>query len=327
MRNQSSSRFSWPFALSALSKVRVDTVFCLLILCGGLIMVGIDRVDQAWTLWLQQHKWSYLTDTMGQTLFEGERFGGGDPSTLFLIVVFCCYLLSIFMGNCKRLVRCRPQVGFILIAAFWSCLCIVHTLKWLVGRARPLLIYDGLPYSHWYEFGPHFITQGVYNGSFPSGHTALAFIFMALAYVLAGDERHSKRTRISGVFVGLFTIFNALLMGVARTMSVSHWVSDICASILFSWVTIHMLYYHILRIPNLTQSNSHTDAPPFWELKLCFYQLLVVLGFLAFMIGIRAIIEQDGMFLMAMIPPGIFIFKVFWKHSMSVYSRGTGGFK
>ena len=324
MDNQNSKCFWMTSGSYYLARNRAEVLFYCLILSTGWIMAAIDRMDQTWTQWLYQHKWPYLTKIMGQTLFEGEGLGGGDISIIYLILVFCCYLYSIFAHDRRQISRWRPHLGFILIAAFWSCFCNVHMLKWLIGRARPHLVVEGLPYSHWYEFGPHFITEGFYNGSFPSGHTAVAFIFMTLAYVLAGDVRHSRHIRLLGVLIGLYAIFNALLMGIARTMSMSHWISDISASILFSWVTIHMLYYLVLNIPARTHNRTISFSPPFWELKFCIYQLLILLGFMLFMMGIRTIIEQDNVSLMAMIPIGVCIAGVFWKHALSVYYHGTG---
>jgi membrane-associated phospholipid phosphatase len=289
-----------------------------------LLMIGIDQVDRQWTLFLHQHEWPFLTNMMNRTVFKGSWIGDGDLSILFLIFVVFFYILACIKHDTPSLTRWRPHLGFIVIAAFMSCLGSIHTLKWILGRARPSLVLSNqLPYTHWFEFGPHFVTQGIYRGSFPGGHTALSFIFMSLAYALAGDIRHCRNTRYIGVCVGIFAVINALLMCIARSMSLSHWVSDSLASILLSWITIHILYVHVLDLPSQGRANANrrfnVNVPPFWELNFCFNLFIMLLGVLACMFGLRALIRHEGIYWMALIPSGVVIALIFWNRIKSLH--------
>ena len=68
----------------------------LLILVAGaaITMILSTRVDYPWTVSLGEHRWPFLVQVMGQTLFEGESFGGVDPVILFLIIVTLAYYLA-----------------------------------------------------------------------------------------------------------------------------------------------------------------------------------------------------------------------------------------
>ncbi len=311
-----------PLGLGTWLQTPVDTTLFYLILAAAGFMAVIIPMDQSLTLWFHRHQCHFLSDFMGRTLFEGDWIGSGDLSIFLLIIVLGVYTHVMVSKDSGMLWYWRPQLGFILISAFWSCLGNIHTLKWIIGRARPIsVLHEGLSYSSWFELGPHFVTQGIYRGSFPSGHTAVAFIFMALAYVLAGDARHDRRTRLLGASIGIFAIVNALAMTIARCMSLRHWASDSLASIFFAWITIHLLYYHILRLPDLALDRSNYKGPRFWELRLCLYQAVMLVGFLAIMIGLRAIIEQDGVFLAAIIPMSLVACRYFWHRSLDVWRK------
>lgn len=300
--------------------VQINIGFVCLAVSAGIAMLAIIPVDYRLTVWLHKWQWPVLSKIMGQSIFEGEMIGGSDFSVIMLILVFACYVYCVFFGDQGLIGRFRHHMGFILIAAFWTCLCNVHGLKWIMGRARPsLVINHEQVFSNWYEWGPHFITHGSYNGSFPSGHTSLAFVFMALAYVLAGDRRHSMNIRLTGFCIGLFAILNALVMSLARTMSLSHWVSDCLASICFSWITIHTLYHLIFRLPQRVYKPEAVTLIPFWEVRLCGYQLLMVFGFVLAMMGIRAVFSLDGVYLAVLIPVGSFLCLYFGRRAMNVW--------
>ncbi|WP_321494915.1 phosphatase PAP2 family protein [uncultured Desulfobacter sp.] len=161
--------------------------FVCLVVSAAIVMLAIVPVDYRLTAWLHKWQWPVLSKIMEQSIFEGEIIGGSDFSVILLILVFAGYVHCVLFGDRSPISRFRPHMGFILIASFWTCLCDVYGLKWIMGRARPGLVMNhGESFSNGYEWGPHFITHGSYNGSFPSGHTTLAFIFMSLAYVLAG---------------------------------------------------------------------------------------------------------------------------------------------
>ena len=142
-------------------------------------------VDYEWTIFLRQHRIAWFDRWMAQSLFEGESLGGGDPVIFFLFFVALAYFAAWKKGPASRFYAWRPHLGFILVTAMTTSVMMVHSLKWVVGRARPSYVVKGLlPYTGWFEFGPHFITEGTYRGSLPSGHTAQVFILMTVAYIL-----------------------------------------------------------------------------------------------------------------------------------------------
>ena len=56
-----------------------------------------------------------------------------------------------------------------LVSALVCGVYLIHGLKWAVGRARPGLVIEQLmPFTHWYEFGPHFSPKAFIGGPFPA---------------------------------------------------------------------------------------------------------------------------------------------------------------
>ena len=257
-------------------------------------MLALIPVDYAWTIWLRQHRIRWLDNWMDRTLFEGEGLGGGDPVILFLILVVLLYYMAWKKGAASRLYAWRPHLGFIVVTAITTSVMMVHSLKWVMGRARPSLVMKGvLPFSDWFEFGPHFITEGTYRGSLPSGHTAQVFTLMALAYVLLLAVPKFKFQNLLGWLWGSFTLLYTLLMALSRCMKLSHWVSDVLFSMGCSWIIMHLIYYTLLRIPEqedyLRTHGRFPQLPVVWELRLCLALLLIVLSAMSLTLGIRSI--------------------------------------
>jgi membrane-associated phospholipid phosphatase len=286
--------------------------FLILLGAGGLAMALVHWVDFEWTVFIHAHGWKAFYKAMDRTLFEGEGLGGGDPVMLFLLVIVGCYYLAWKKTQMIKLYRWRPQMGFILTCALTNSFMLVHSLKWVMGRARPKLVIHGdLPFTAWFEFGPHFITEGIYRGSFPSGHTAQAFVLMSLAYILVAEPSHSMRVRISGWCWGFLALVYALTMGIGRCMAYSHWVSDVLGGIVFSWVLTHIIYHRLLFIPQQSgyyrDHGSHPELPQVWELVLCLYLFGAVLGGMAVMIGVRSIFLEVPVALILLIPAGLLL--------------------
>lgn len=100
---------------------------------------------------------------MRRTLFEGSAFGASDPAIIFSLSGIFGYFYTYRQQTNSALLKYRPYFGFILSAGFVTGLGFVHRLKWMIGRARPhLVLNDELPFSDWYQFGPHFITDGIF---------------------------------------------------------------------------------------------------------------------------------------------------------------------
>jgi membrane-associated phospholipid phosphatase len=206
--------------------------------------------------------------------------------------------------------RWRPHFGFALTCALITAIQVVHSLKWVMGRARPKeVVYKGLAFSHWFEFGPHFITEGIYRGSFPSGHTAQVFLLMAVAYILAADPQLTPRTRRLGWFWGILALAYTLVMGVGRCMSFSHWLSDVVGSLTLSWVGMHLIYFHLLRVPEQVRFHRcwgrHPATPMVWEMQLCAWCLGLFLGAMGLLLGLRSLLRYELWLAIVLSLPGL----------------------
>jgi len=273
-------------------------------------MAGIVGVDYSWTLGLNANKVAALADFMSRTLFEGEGFGGGDPAILYLVFVLFAYLSAWGVIPLRRFGPWRPQLGFIVATAPVVGLFIVHSLKWVVGRARPReVVRQGMAYTDWYETGPHYITEGIYRGSFPSGHTASVLVLLTAAYLLAGDRHNSGATRLGGWLWGLIVLLYCLTMALSRSMTFSHWIGDSLFTMLAGCLIMHCMYYWVLRIPQQTgffrQRGYHPELPKLWELQLVGNLFLITCGLTAIGLGLRAFREQPVPWLAGLIVPGI----------------------
>jgi len=277
---------------------------------GAGLMLLLTRFDYAWTLFLREHRWRALKDILGRSLFEGEGLGGGDPVVFFLIGMTLLYYLSWRPPGRACILRWRPQLGFGVSSAVICGIYLVHGLKWIMGRARPYeVIKHELPYTAWYAVGPHFVTDGIYHGSFPSGHTIQVFLLFSVAYMLAGDRRNAPRLRLAGRLWGAVALTYALVMGAGRCMSLSHWVSDVVGGILLAWLVMHLLYDRVLDVPGqndyFRRCGHYPAMPAAWELRLCFWLLPWTLGLMAVAFGTRAIWHADARLLVLLIPAGL----------------------
>jgi hypothetical protein len=175
----------------------------------------------------------------------------------------------------------------------------VHGFKWIMGRARPALVVDqGVAYSHWFEWGPLFITEGSYRGSFPSGHTGLVFVFMALVYIFPAPPRASRAQAVAVKgLLGMVVLIYAILMAVARSMSFSHWIGDGIVTILLSWLILHLLYSRVLRVPDqmryLAETGSHPMVPAWWELRFCVAAAIFTAGLTGLGLGARSLLTPS----------------------------------
>jgi membrane-associated phospholipid phosphatase len=279
----------------------------LLISLGALSLTLVPIVDRPWTIWLRQHRWTGLDHFMDRTLFEGEWIGGGDPVVILLILAAVGYYLA-WKGFFRDVLdRWRPHFGFALTCALISAIQVVHSLKWAIGRARPKeVINHGLTFSHWFEFGPHYITEGIYRGSFPSGHTAQVFLLMALAYILAADPAHSRFTRRLGWSWGLVALVYTIVMGIGRCMTYSHWLSDVLGSLVIGWAGMHLIYFQLLKVPEQIrfhrQWGSHPRTPPVWEMQLCAWCLGLFLGAMGLLLAVRGVLRGHFWLAVALAP-------------------------
>jgi membrane-associated phospholipid phosphatase len=281
-----------------------------IVLVGALAMFATACVDLRWTEAIGGVSYPWFEEMMGRSIFEGEGFGANDTVILLLVGSIVVYYMGWRIPANRKWVLWRPQTGFILVSAVTSAVYVVHALKWVIGRARPdLVLHQGLPFSHWFTFGPHFISDGVFHGAFPSGHTSQMFILMTLAYVLAGDPLLPKQIRRIGLSWSVVALIASLAMGLARCMTHSHWLTDIVGSMFLSWFIIHLLYFHILRVPDqrrfLAANEESPAVPGAWEIIFCIHLLVGVLGATVIILGIRAMFIQKGVILAWLIPIGL----------------------
>ncbi|MFH1985616.1 MAG: phosphatase PAP2 family protein [Pseudomonadota bacterium] len=279
-------------------------VMLAVLIAAGAALLLTTPVDYSWTVYLATHKVESFAEYMGQSIFEGELPGGGDPVICYLIAVVGFYYATLRAKSGSRLYLLRPAAGFLVVASLTSAIFTVHSLKWIVGRARPGEVFSGhLPFSPWFALGPQLMSQGIFGGSFPSGHTALAFTPFALVYVLA-RRWSAGRNALLPVTVGALVMLYTAAMGTARCMTSSHWVSDVAGSVALSMAAMYLIYFKLLQVPAQEaaagRGESERPLPIGWELRLAFSMSLFCAGAVAALCGLRIIWRQglDGWSLM-----------------------------
>jgi membrane-associated phospholipid phosphatase len=303
--------------------LKKNTGFVALIGIALLVMAGVTVVDKTWTVALSRHRLPQLVAFMEDSLFEGESWGANDLVTLLLLGVVAAYYVAWRWPGAGKIARWRPQTGFILTSALVTGVYLVHSLKWVIGRARPDLVLEHkAAFSHWFTFGPFSVADGIFYGSFPSGHTSQAFILMAAAIALAGDPLVGKPVRVAGWLWGIFALVFSLAMGAARCMTLSHWLSDILGSIFLGGICMHLLYFKVLRVPDQRRYADRygrtPELPQVWEIIFCFHVLLGTVGVVALIIGARAIWIGKIPWLVAMVPMGAGLVWVAWQKSAAL---------
>lgn len=293
---------------------RMTQILLLALLClWAAAMAWVPRVDYRWTAQLTAYRHHPFAGLARRTVFQGQLPGATDPAALLAIATVALYLRAHAAGASRRLLAARPALGFLLVAALGPGLAVVHALKLVLGRARPLdvLSRQHLPYTEWYQAGKLSLAAGFFRGSFPSGHTAAVFTTLALAYALACDPAAGRRMRIAGVAVAVLSLAGALAITVANAMGGNHWLSDGLGTIGLVWLLVHLLYFQLLDVPGQRRlvlgSLARGEAPPlprFWEARLCGSGLLVVAGTALSLLGLRALAEQRPPTLAWLLAPG-----------------------
>jgi len=276
-------------------------------------MAWVPRVDYAWTARLTDYRHHPLAGIARRTLFQGQPPGATDVPALLALAAGALYLRAHAAGASRRLLAARPVLGFLLTAALMAGWAVVHALKLVLGRARPLdvLSRHHLPYTEWYRTGSLHLTAGPYRGSFPSGHTAAVFATVAFAYALAFDPAAGRRPRAAGAAAAVLALAGAGVMTVANAMGGNHWLSDGLGAIGLVWLVVHLLYFRILEVPGQRRlvraalaRGEGAPLPRFWEARLCGSGLLVVLGVTLALLGVRAFAEQRPPTLAWLLAPG-----------------------
>lgn len=308
-----------------MAQVRRFALPLLLALWAG-AMAWIPGVDFPWTVWLIEHRQAAFTRLMRRTLFEGDWPGGSDVTTLALLAVAALYVVAERRRGDPRWAAARPVLGYLLTAALAAGLGAVHAVKALVGRARPWDVLGAahLPYSDWYQFGAHFVAEGSYWGSFPSGHTAAALLAMSGAYALLGDPLLGRSWRAAGWALGAFALVSGLAMTLANAMARSHWLSDGLGAAGLVWLLLHVLYHRVLRVAEQRRraASGAAHAPgPWWEARLCGWGSLALAGAVAAALGLRALLAQGAPAWGLLAVPGVALLVLCGRRVLRVYAE------
>ena len=303
----------------------------ILVVTGIAGLLASSYFDQPWSRWLYEHGSPAFGKWMGRTIFEGGLPGASDPAIIFLLVSLWLYLKCWNRKAGQRLTRWRPFLGFIVTAALAGALGVVHSLKWVIGRARPYEVWNhSWPYTEWFESGPHYITEGIYSGSFPSGHTAVVISLLTLSYSWYGLQQDKPLARFGVVLFTLAVIAWGCLMGLGRVVSAHHWISDSLGMILPIWAVLHAIYFHLLKIPlqlaYLEKNPEGPDLPRYWELKIVALALPVLLGVMAIMLGFRSLEFQETPWLLLLSLAGVLLIMFFRERWKLLYFHGLSCF-
>lgn len=131
------------------------------------------------------------------------------------------------VGGHDRLSDASMRIEGSVLAALLT----TQVLKRTIGRARPYVVGDSIPYdvSFFRRFG-----AGQDYRSFPSGHTAAAF---AAATSLAIET--SRRSPATRGYIGAAAYSVAAFTGFARVYHDKHWATDVVAGALIGSLAAH----------------------------------------------------------------------------------------
>ena len=293
-------------------RIMPSTAFLIFFVSIVVLMTGIVFVDFQWTLFLIDNRWQGFAEIMRRTLFEDGQWGGSDPGILLLLLAAILYLCAHSAKIPAWLYSLQPILGFIVFASLTAGLGFVHTIKWSLGRARPhLVLSQQFEYSHWYEFGGHYVADGIFFGSFPSGHVASVALLLTISYALIANPLISKKRQLVGWLWGAGVVAYTVAMIMARCMSESHWISDGLGSFILVWGLMHWLYFAVLRVPEqLLYFQTHRIHPipfRFWEMRLCICFLLVAVGIAFCLIALNSFQRQSPPWLASLFLPGVLL--------------------
>ena len=136
------------------------------------------------------------------------------------------------------------------------------------GRPRPVEIREFGGEQLYHTLWQRGMDKG--SKSFPSGHAAIGFSFLAFFPML---RRYHKRAAYRFLAAG---ILSGLIMGTGRIVQGGHFLSDVLWSGAVVYITVMACYYPILRIP-VQESRALAGAAPHTLRPVTIYAVLTLL--------------------------------------------------
>ncbi len=302
----------------------------VLSICAVGVMGLLTPFDFEGSRWIWEHRHPGFGHWTDRTFFEDKAVGLSDLASLFLLVSLGLYAWSGRARAPAWLQRERPFLSFIVLAALAGGLGLVHGLKWMIGRARPYEVWMGdWPFTEWHRFGPHFITEGVYFGSFPSGHTASVVTLIMIAYVLYAHPG-LRRGQVWAWLWGAVAVALSVAMAVGRVMTASHWLTDCLGTILPIWAVMHWMFHRFLRTAEqreYVRIHGHYPAvPSYWEMRLAGWGFLILLGLIGLVMGLRSLWLEVGLEVLLLAPVGIGLIGFAWPRFRKLHETVLSAF-
>ena len=226
----------------------------------GLILTGLTAHHEALIVsQIFKNPAVGFRDFMANSLYEGRSFGGSDFGVTMAILAFFLWLKARTNKKTPNS-QSYSQLKFIWLTGLLTGICAVHSMKWIISRARPKIILTSdtseqiLANMTWPGFMPLDGPRGIDWNSFPSGHTASCAIMLVYAYLAW------PRSRIAGIFIFGSVAFYCGLMAVARSMSGMHWLSDSVASFFLAWLIIDLVAKNLALTSRTPQQGLTSDG-------------------------------------------------------------------
>ena len=182
-----------------------------------------------------------LLTVLGSIRYIYEFSESGMPKTAFALGILLGLLLFgyaisfTFRWDRAKFLKWRNQGGLLIVLVVAEIL-VVNVLKIIWARPRMRSISSVAEFKHWYEL------NGPMNSeefkSFPSGHTANAFVMLAYTMFIPLDKAKTIRWLTSfAVIWGVCTAISRVILG-------AHFLSDVFVG---GYITI-LIFYILQRI-------------------------------------------------------------------------------
>lgn len=162
------------------------------------------------------------------------NYYGEVPTWTIVIMAALTYLASFVSGRLeKTLARYRPHLAFLLLTAALAPGLLDQGLKAIIRRPRPG---DGLGFLPLFKIGP-----AAHDNGFPSGHTAAAFVLLAMAFLVPRTKPVLRAVVGAGFFIW------GAAVGLARVVYGVHYPSDVLFGALLTLTVEIVLWGAVFR--------------------------------------------------------------------------------